>query len=182
MAQVFIINSSPRRHSNSRILAANVAEGAESNGHTVKTIEIGRANIRPCIGCYACQKNQNGCVFKDDMTDFYIDLLDAEILIFSSPIYYYNMNGQMKVFLDRTYAILNELGNKKFGGVFTYGDIDPFKSVCINAIRTLQHFNVYDPAKWGWVGAVYGSVFDEGAALNQSELLLSARKFGESLV
>lgn len=183
LTKILIINSSPRKQSNSRILAAKVAEGATRKGHSVKTIEIGRANIRPCMACGTCQKNPGKCIIKDDMAGFYCNLAEADILIFSSPIYFYSINGQMKVFLDRTYPLVPGIfRNKRIGGVFVYGDVDPVKSGCINAIRMFQDLDNGEHIGVKWIGAVYGSLREQGEAENAHELLNAAKKFGESLV
>ena len=183
MAKVLIINSSTRKRSNSRILAARVAEGAAQQGHSVKTIEIGRAKLQPCLACGSCQKNPGTCVIKDEMVGFYTDLTEADILVFSSPISFYSINSQMKIFLDRTYPLVPRIyRNKRIGGVFTYGDIDPLRSGAINAIRMFQDFGNGGHIGVKWVGAVHGSLAGQGEAENASELLNAAEEFGKTLV
>lgn len=180
MSNILIINSSPRNDSNTRLMAAMVAEGAGKNGHAVTTIEIGKADIHPCIGCKACKVNPGKCVFDDAMTVFYVELQKADTIIFASPIYYFNINAQAKLFLDRTYALgVDAFENKRIGAVFAYGDVDPVKSGCINALRTFQDICAFVSAKW--VGAVYGSAWEKGDAAKNPELLKMAVEFGETL-
>lgn len=181
MAKILIVNSSARKESNSRILAAKVAEGAAGNGHTVKTIEIGKMPIQPCIGCESCQKKPGNCVLKDELTGFYQDIIEADILILSSPIYFFAMNGQMKTFIDRIYPIMSSFKGKKIGAVFSYGDVDPVKSGCVNAIRILQDICGSELIEAIWVGAVYGSLLEKGAAAESPELLKLAEDYGASL-
>lgn len=181
MAKILFINSSPRKRSNSRTLAAKVAEGAARKGHSPKTIEIGRAKIQPCIGCEACQADNGRCVIKDDMVGIYPDFKEADIIIFSSPIYFFTINGQMKVFLDRTFAAGAAYKGKRIGGVFTYGDVDPVRSGCINAIRTFQDLCASEYTGAKWIGAVYGTLMEQGAADDAPDLLKAAEEFGESL-
>lgn len=180
MAKILIINSSPRGDSNSRAMSAKVAESATRNGHTVTTIDVGKAQIHPCTGCEACHKNPGKCVFNDAMTEFYPLVSEADTLIFSSPIYYFNINSHMKLFLDRTYALRESgLQNKLVGAIFAYGDDDPVKSGCINAIRTFQDICAFVSATW--LGAVYGTAWERGDAAKNPALLALAEEFGAKL-
>ncbi|MDR1533642.1 MAG: flavodoxin family protein [Planctomycetota bacterium] len=179
MTNVLIVNSSPRSCSCSRFLAARVGEGAAGNGHPVSTVEIGGADIHPCTGCDACRERPGGCVIADDMAGLYPKVARAEILIFSSPIYFFSVGAQLKLFLDRLYALgIAGFANKGIGAVFAYGDEDPVKSGCVNAIRMFQDICGYASARW--LGAIYASAWD-GAAGPPEPLLKSAGEFGESL-
>lgn len=181
MGNVLIINSSPRKNSNSRALSERVAAAAANNGHEVRTVDVGRAKIHPCTGCETCHgKTPGKCVFDDDMTEMYAHLDWAGIIVFSSPIYYFTVNAQMKLFLDRCYAVgVEAFKDKRVAGVFVYGDVDPVKSGCVNAIRMFQDICAYIPAKW--VGAVYGTAMEEGEAVKDEELLKAAEEFGAAL-
>ncbi len=106
MSKILIINSSCRPKSNSSILSSYVAKGAKESGHTVESIEIGSLQIAPCRGCLGCMKPEsNFCVIKDDMHQFYKQIVQADVLIFCSPIYWFNLGGQLKQFIDRCYAV-----------------------------------------------------------------------------
>lgn len=181
MSTILIINSSARKDSNTRLLADRVAKGATKAGHTVKTIEVGNASIHPCVGCETCHgKTPGKCIFNDDMTAFYADIAEADTLIFSSPIYFFTVNAQTKLFIDRTYALgMEGLAGKQFGAVFAYGGEDAVDSGCINAIRMFQDICAFIPAKW--VGAVYGTAWQEGDAGKNPELLNKAEEYGAGL-
>lgn len=181
MAKVLVINSSPRKNSNTRRLAAKAAEGAARAGHSVKTIEIGRESIHPCVGCETCHEKTPGkCVFDDAMTKFYPEVLSADIILFSSPVYYFTINSQAKLFIDRTYALgLEGFGGKRIGGIFAFGGDDAVDSGCVNAIRMFQDICSYVNAKW--IGAVYGSLWKEGTADKNPDLLKMAEEFGVKL-
>ncbi len=97
---VLIISSSPRKNGNSDRLCQEFAKGAEEAGHHVKTVRVAEKNIGFCTGCYAC--GQTGkCYHDDDMNEIIPDLIDADVIVFASPVYFYNMSGQLKVFIDR---------------------------------------------------------------------------------
>lgn len=98
--KVLIISTSPRRGGNSDSLADAFAQGAREAGHTVEQISLSDKTIGFCKGCLVCQKTQR-CVIRDDADSIAQNMLTADVLVFSTPIYYYGMCGQMKTMLDR---------------------------------------------------------------------------------
>ncbi len=100
MSKVLVITTSLRTKSNSDILAERLIAGAKDAGHAVEHISLKGKEIKFCIGCLACQKTQK-CVQKDDAVRIAEKVKDAETLVFVTPIYYYEMSGQMKTLLDR---------------------------------------------------------------------------------
>ena len=99
--KVLILSTSPRRSSNSEALAEAFAEGARAAGHEVELISLRGKDLRFCQGCFACQKSGK-CVIKDDMQQIVPKMEQADVLAFATPIYYYEMSGQMKTLLDRS--------------------------------------------------------------------------------
>ena len=98
--KVLVISTSLRKNSNSEKLAAAFAEGAKEAGHAVERISLGGKSVGFCRGCLACQKTRR-CVIKDDAADMLQKMLAADVIAFATPIYYYEMSGQMKTLLDR---------------------------------------------------------------------------------
>jgi Multimeric flavodoxin WrbA len=187
MSQVLIINSSQRSKSNSSALSARLALGAENAGHQVETIEIGRLNLKPCRHCEACKKpGADFCVLKDDMKPIYPKLMAANILIFSSPVYWFHLCGQMKQFIDRTYAIAaigDEQGRepfayKKIGAVLSFAD-EPLASGYLGIVRTFQEICEYTGAQW--LGQVYAHHMEAGRAAGDEAALERALEFGLNL-
>ena len=186
--KVLIIDSSYRSKGNSKILAAEVAAGAKSKGHEVETIDISHLNIKPCKSCCVCvEKKDWRCSIQDDMTEYYPKIEAAEVLIFSSPIYWFNVCGQIKQFIDRLFAFNSDadeagkscFGRKKLGAVLVYGGNDPFDSGCVNAIRSFQDTCSYLGSPW--LGAVYGSAYEENTIGANKELMEKARAYGASI-
>lgn len=99
--KVLIISTSPRRGGNSDSMADAFAQGAREAGHAVEQISLSDKTIGFCKGCLACQKTQR-CVLRDDADSIAQNMLTADVLVFSTPIYYYGMSGQMKTMLDRS--------------------------------------------------------------------------------
>lgn len=100
MSKVLIITTSLRAKSNSDILAERLIAGAKDAGYEVEQISLKGKEIQFCIGCLACQKTQK-CVLKDDAVEIAEKVKNADTLVFVTPIYYYNICGQMKTLLDR---------------------------------------------------------------------------------
>ena len=98
--KVLIISSSLRNRSNSEILAQEAARGAREAGHEVEFISLKDKDIRFCRGCLACQKLLK-CVIKDDAMAIVEQIKNADTLVFATPIYYYELSGQLKTLLDR---------------------------------------------------------------------------------
>ena len=100
MSKVLVITTSLRARSNSDILAERLIAGAKDAGHQVEEISLKGKTIGFCKGCLACQKTQK-CVIKDDAVMIAEKVMNADTLVFVTPIYYYEMSGQMKTLLDR---------------------------------------------------------------------------------
>ena len=101
MSSILVISTSLRPRSNSDILTERLVAGARDAGHQVEEISLKGKELKYCIGCLACQKTQR-CVQKDDALWIADKMKDADTLVFSTPIYYYEMSGQMKTLLDRS--------------------------------------------------------------------------------
>ena len=97
---VLIISTSLRAGSNSDILARECERGAKEAGNEVEFISLKGKQIKYCIGCLACQ-SKGSCVLKDDMPEIIAKVKKAEVIVYATPIYYYEMAGQMKTLLDR---------------------------------------------------------------------------------
>ncbi|MDO4266984.1 MAG: flavodoxin family protein [Eubacteriales bacterium] len=97
---VLVISTSLRGGSNSDRMAQEFARGAREAGNQVEEISLKGKDIRYCIGCLSCIKTQT-CVLKDDAGDIRDKMQGADVIAFATPVYYYEMCGQMKTLLDR---------------------------------------------------------------------------------
>jgi multimeric flavodoxin WrbA len=104
MKKIVIISTSLRPGSNSNALAEQFAEGAKVAGNEVEFISLRGKEIKFCIGCLSCQKT-GACVFKDDVPAIMDSVLNADVVCWATPIYYYEMSGQMKTLIDRMNAM-----------------------------------------------------------------------------
>ncbi|MCD8205229.1 MAG: flavodoxin family protein [Clostridia bacterium] len=100
MKNIIIISSSPRRDGNSELLCQQFAKGAMDAGNDVHVIYLYAVNINFCRGCYYCYDN-GACVQRDDMNEINEMMKNADVLVFATPVYFYQISGQLKTFLDR---------------------------------------------------------------------------------
>ena len=100
MKKVLIISTSIRSGSNSETLAKEFEKGAKEVGHDVSFISLKDKQIAFCRGCLACQKTHK-CVINDDAINIADKICESEVIVWVSPIYYYEMSGQMKTLIDR---------------------------------------------------------------------------------
>jgi len=182
--RVLIITSSPRKNGNSTILALKAAEGVKAAGGIADIAAIGNLKIAPCNACDACRaKPDAGCVIKDDMQPLYQKIEGAEGIVFATPIYWFNVSAQMKLFIDRTYAIHRESGyaftGKDVGVILTYEDEDVYVSGGVNALRSFKDIFTY--VKANLVGTVYGSANKAGEVQGNDKLLEKAYNLGRKI-
>jgi len=111
---VLVISSTMRKNGNSEVLAKEFARGAKDAGHNVEFVTLQDKEIKFCKGCLACQK-LGTCVIKDDSVEIVEKMKYSDVIAFSSPIYYYEMSGQLKTLLDR--------GNSLYSSDYKFRDI-----------------------------------------------------------
>ena len=104
--KILVISTSLRKDSNSQALAEAFAKGAESAGHEAELISLRGKQISFCRGCFACLK-RGRCVIEDDAPAIVEKMHGAQVLAFATPIYYYEMSGQMKTLLDRANSLFD---------------------------------------------------------------------------
>ena len=182
--KVLVLLGSPRKMGNSAILAERIAGGAKSAKAMVETIYLHGMNIAPCKACFTCQKkNSKGCSIKDDMQGIYAKLIEADAWVIASPVYWFNMSAQTKLFMDRCFALpayqKEPFFGKRIAIAMTYGGEDPFDSGCVNALRTFQDAFRYIEAKI--VGMIYGSAMDAGQIRSNKKVMKEAFDLGKTL-
>jgi multimeric flavodoxin WrbA len=181
---IMIAVGSPRKKGNSATLAKQVAAGAGSAGAKVETFFLHNLNIKPCTACDSCRKKRHiDCVIQDDMQMLYTKLRTADAIVIASPIYWFTVSAQTKLFMDRWYGLGGDngyaLAGKKFGIVLAYADLDPFLSGAVNALHTFQDALRFIEAEI--VGMIYGSASKAGEIRNNKALMDQAFELGKKL-
>ena len=112
---VVIISTSLRKDSNSDALALAFAQGAEAAGHKTDVISLRGKKLGFCTGCFSCLE-KGDCIIPDDAPAIEEAVLHADVVVFASPIYYYEMSGQMKTLIDRMNSLYPK--NYRFRDVY----------------------------------------------------------------
>ena len=110
--KILVLTGSPRKGGNSATLADNFIKGAEEAGHKVVRFDAAFKNVHPCIGCNKCEMD-GPCIFKDDFEFVREHIVDADAVVFATPMYYFGISAQLKAVIDRFYAINGKIHRPK---------------------------------------------------------------------
>ncbi|HRM90401.1 MAG TPA: flavodoxin family protein [Thomasclavelia ramosa] len=111
MKKIVVISSSPRKNGNSEILADQFIKGATSVGHKVIKINLANYRIAPCLACEYCRGHHNRCVLKDDANKVIEEIVNADVFVMATPVYFYSLSAQLKILIDRMFAREYEIRN-----------------------------------------------------------------------
>ena len=176
--RVLVISTSLRKNSNSEALADAFIAGAREAGNEVEKISLAEKKIEFCRGCLACQKIGH-CVIKDDAISIVEKMHDAEVIAFASPIYYYEMSGQMKTMLDRA--------NSLYDSDYAFSDIyflstaaDDVEGTDERAIHGLEGWiDCFDRARLA--GTVFAGGVNDPGEIAEHPSLEKAREMGAAI-
>lgn len=121
MKKVLVLSASPRMHGNSDLLCDELMRGAKESGNEVEKIYVHRQKIGYCMACYAC-RNTGQCIQKDDMTNIIEKMIEADVIVLATPVYFYAMDGQLKTLIDRTLPAYTKIRDKDFYLIATAAD------------------------------------------------------------
>ena len=110
--EIVVLEGSPNKNGSSNLLAAEFIRGAKESGHSVQVIDAAHGDIRPCTGCIHCGY-EGPCVQKDDVSRIRQAILEADMLVFVTPLYYYGMSAQLKTLIDRFCAFNSSIQRKR---------------------------------------------------------------------
>jgi len=175
---VLVISSTLRKNGNSEVLAKEFLRGAKEAGNNVEFVSLQDKEIKFCKGCLACQK-LGTCAIKDDSNEIVEKMKNADVIAFASPIYYYEMAGQLKTLLDRANALY--ASDYKFRDIYflaTAGDTSSHAiDIALNGIK-------------GWVmcfakaqlkGAVLGAGVNAVGDIQNNPAMMKAFEMGKGV-
>lgn len=178
MKNILVISTSLRTKSNSEALAEAFAKGAVDAGHHADIISLSGKTINFCKGCLACQKIRR-CVIQDDAIEIAEKMAAADVVVFATPIYYYEMSGQMKTLLDRMNPLFDT--DYRFRDVYLLAAAaDEEESAVEGAVHGLE----------GWIecfpettlrGVIFGAGVNEPGEMAGKAVLETAYKAGKSV-
>ncbi len=179
MKKVLILSGSPRKEGNSDILCDEFAKGALDAGNSVEKIRIAEKKIAPCTGCYYCKNNGGRCAFNDDMGDILQKIIDCDVLVLATPVYFYSMCAQLKTVIDRTVARWTEIANKDLFYIMTSADDD--EDTMDSTLASLHGFAMCVDG-YEEKGVLYGKgVYEKGDVRKREELMQIAYEMGNSV-
>ncbi|MBQ2645301.1 flavodoxin family protein [bacterium] len=113
--KVLILSGSPRKNGTSNYMTDEFIRGAKESGHEIFRFDSARANVKHCFGCNACGMGSKPCIHKDDFVELKEYLLNSDVIVFVTPMYYFGMSSTIKKVIDRFYSIDSQIksGNKK---------------------------------------------------------------------
>ena len=109
--RIIILMGSPNQNGSTSILAEQFVQGAEESGHTCEILDVCHMNTHPCTGCVRCGY-EGPCVQKDDVEIIRQKLLNCDMVVFATPLYYYGMSAQLKTVVDRFCAYNSSLNSR----------------------------------------------------------------------
>ena len=177
MKKVIVISSTPRRGGNSEILAEEFARGAGDAGHAVEVIDLRDYHLNYCVACYACA-DSGKCVIGDGMNEIAEKLVEADVIVFATPVYFYSMSGQLKVFIDRLVPVYTKIRADIYMIATQWDDNPDMMEKVFEAIRgcTVDCFEECEEK-----GVLYGAGLNEvGDAEKKPEYLATAYEMGKN--
>lgn len=173
--KVLILSGSPRKKGNSDILCDEFARGATEAGHDVEKIRVAEKNIGYCRACYAC-RGTGICAIKDDMAVVMQKMIDCDVMVLASPVYFYSIDAQLKAVIDRSVARRTEVKNKEFYYIVTAADGENEA-----AETTIACFRGYAECVEGAkeMGIVYGMGTYEKGEVKDTQAMAEAYEMGK---
>lgn len=153
-------------------------KGAKEAGNIVNKINVAEKKISFCRACYYCRNHKGECIYKDDMTEILQATIDAEVIVLSSPVYFYSIDGQLKTVIDRTLARWTEVRNKEFYYIMTCADDNKTAME-----TTLACFRGYADCVSGAVekGVIYGIGVYEKGEVSGKAVMKEAYELGKNV-
>ena len=143
--KVTVLVGSPRKK-NTYAMAEAFKTGADNAGHETEIIHVGRMKIAPCLGCQFCKRegNTGKCVQQDDMETVYKAWQNSDMVVFASPIYFWNFTGQMQSTITRLYAMMGKKAPGKFALLLNSADEDVYTAAAYGYENTIGLFGGKD--------------------------------------
>lgn len=162
--KILVLSGSPRKGGNSDLLCDEFMRGSQKSDNEVEKIFLRDKKIEYCTACYYCRDTGKGCAIKDDMTEILDKMLEADVIVMASPVYFYSIDAQMKTVIDRTVVKWRDIKNKEFYYIITAAENGSRVTEC--TLECMRGFAAcLDGSKE--MGVIYGTgVYEAGAVKN----------------
>ena len=175
--KVLGISGSMRKNGNTTILVKEILGRCEESGVRTEFVSLAGRKISPCLGCEKC-KEKKWCVIENDDWDEIIQkVMKCDVLVIGSPTYYYDVNGHLKNFIDRTYSLYHDrkLSGKKGVAVVVHANKGAGR-----AVQTIEGF--LSTHEFASLGCVKGTGYHAGDVLRDEKAMKKAQKIGDKIV
>ncbi|PKG32670.1 flavodoxin family protein [Methanoregula sp.] len=175
--KVLGISGSMRKKGNTAELVGAVLGRCEEGGIRTEFVSLAGRKILPCLGCEKCKEKKWCVIENDDWDDVAQKVLKCDVLVIGSPTYYYDVCGQLKNFIDRTYSLYHDrkLSGKKGVAVAVHANK--------GAVRTIQTIEAFlSTHEFASLGCVKGTGYHEGDVLKDEKAMKRAQKIGDKIV
>lgn len=169
--KIAVLNGSPRKQNTSAMVDAFCA-GAKEAGHEVEVLHVGKMKIGGCMGCEYCHtKGEGKCIQKDDMEKVMPAYLEADMIVYASPVYYFDMTAQLSAAMQRVYAIGKPAKATKAALLISSGSPNTGEGAITTYHNMLKYMGISD-----------AGIFTAAGEENKSEAKLNEiKKFARSL-
>lgn len=176
--KVTVITGSPHKKGTSALLADKFIEGAKEAGHEVFRFDSAFEDVKPCLACEYCASHKGECVRRDDMNTWYGKIIDSDMVVFVTPIYYYTMSAQIKAVVDRFHGNNAKLsGNKKAMIIATsYGEEDSTMEGLEKTYEAILGF-----MNWEDAGKLFATGCPAREVIEQTNFPTQAYELGKSI-
>jgi len=186
--KVIGLNTSPRKDGNTAWIINKILEASKEQGAETEFFNFSDFDIKPCRGCWACHKGDQGCIIKDDMQKIDDAIDQADAIVFGSPIYMMQMSAQAKILIDRMFARFSPRYSPHFNEksaaekklILTFNQGNPDSNLFQPYIDYTKHMFELLEFKVIEVPVVTG--MRNGAACDREELHTAMKNIGSSLI
>ncbi|MBD5560445.1 MAG: flavodoxin family protein [Clostridia bacterium] len=113
--KIIVLNGSPRPKGNTAAMISAFTEAAEANGHEVERFDAAFHEVGGCHACMRCYSEEGrACVFGEEFNRLAPRILEADVIVFATPVYWYTLPAQIKEVLDKCFAFM--IGEKDIAG------------------------------------------------------------------
>ena len=176
--KILVLGGSPNKKGSTQILIDSFTQGAQEAGHTVTVLNVAHKNVRPCTGCIACGYD-GPCVQKDDMGEIRKAVLESDMLVFATPLYFFGISAQLKIVIDRFCAFSGRINMRNMKSAFlsvAWNDDDWTMDAVETHYRTLvRYLNLRD------MGMVLGTGCGTPSMTKRSRFPQQAYELGKNL-
>lgn len=105
--KAIILSGCTRKNGKTVSLVNKFIDGLKESGYTVDLVDSTKVKVHPCIGCLNCEKTGK-CIIRDDMDKIYQSIIDADLIVLASPVYFASVTAQLKAIIDRCQTLYSK--------------------------------------------------------------------------